>query len=72
MPYTFKWKETIQQELIIPDDKILGVTVRYEMTDSEGEIKEKDGRVVICWPDAPDTFLDTKNGVEILKNCQPF
>ncbi|MFH1641455.1 MAG: hypothetical protein ABIC04_00990 [Nanoarchaeota archaeon] len=73
MLHTLRWTETEIKELTVADDEILGLSVQYEPTDSEGEVKKKDdGRLYIEWSDAPDTYLDTEKGVEILKRCRPL
>lgn len=71
--FEFRWKETIHKKLELSENEMEGVEVWYETVDVMGKVVRVDGRLAIEWEDAAaNTFLDTDDGINVLKECKPF
>lgn len=71
MDFTFSWVNMTTVKETVSIDKIDGLKVLYEPSNSDGVVYLKKGEPYIKWDDMEyDTKLDSERGREIIKQCR--
>ncbi len=72
--YEFQWPGSKRERRFqVAEDKMENLEVYNFETQSMGEITYVNNRLAILWADGSDnTYLDTDEGLEVLKHCKPY
>lgn len=70
--FIFNWEEIRIRKVTVDFDDMVDVKVWHQPTNSMGDVVNREGKLFIIWPDAPDTDLQTKQGKAVLLECKPF